>query len=193
MPVVFLFSTLFAFSEGTINPGGSISLGYIKNQSGGEPYASMYVAPQLGYFILKNVAVDVIPSLSLYSQSGKNSNGDHYDSSSAALGLGLGGRCFYENLYGGLALRFNYSTYHYESVSYGYRGNETSLSISPKLGCLVQVAKNVFGDIRVSYDIGIGKVKNEDNVNGIQTNDNYDNELRNLNISMGLQVFFPMN
>ena len=55
MPVVFLFSTLFAFSEGTINPGGSISLGYIKIPSGREPYASMYVAPQLGYFIFKNV------------------------------------------------------------------------------------------------------------------------------------------
>ncbi len=188
---VLLFVSLNAFEEGTINPGGTFTVALTKHDSKADPLLRMVAAPQLGYFIIKNVAVDIVPTLSSYSQTGK-SNGTSYSSSGTEVGIGLGGRMFYNGFYGGLSFSYIYGVYDYNWGNNRDKDRESALYLIPKLGMVMPVAKNVYGDLGISYNMGVGKAKDRENYNGIVTTDSYNNEYRSLQLYAGLQAFFSL-
>ena len=188
---VLLFTSLNAFEEGTINPGGTAYLSSIKQSSDSDPVLYLVATPQLGYFIFENVAVDIIPSLASYSQSG-NSSGTSYTNSGTELGMGLGGRIFYNGFYGGASFSYNYGFYDSKWGSNRNKDKESALYLIPKLGMVMPITKNVHGDLGISYKMGIGKVKTTENDNGTVYKDSYDNEYRNLLFFAGLQIFFSL-
>jgi len=165
-----IVSSLCAFDQGTINPGGSISYTSSKSNSDADAYSLLSISPQVGYFFMPNLSGDVLLSL------GNSKQGD-YKSSSFALGLGA--RYFFNNFYGGLGLMM---------VSYSNDNGfgESKLTgnyLNLKGGYLVPVAENVFVDLGLKYQMGFGEYGGDGSG---------DNEETLLGINAGLQVFFPM-
>ena len=100
---VFAVGALSAFNQGTINPGGYVAISSEKSDSDDDATTSIVVAPQIGYFVIDNLAVDLLLNVGTASQSS-----DGYDYSATSLGIGLGARYFFLNFYGGLG--FNYES-----------------------------------------------------------------------------------
>lgn len=188
---VLMFVSLNAFEEGTVNIGGTASLSSEKYDSNDDPWLYMVAAPQLGYFIIDNVAVDIIPTLATYSQSGKSS-GTSYTYTGTELGMALGGRMFYNGFYGGLSFLYLYGLYDSEYGTNRNKDKESALFLTPKLGMVMPITKNVYGDLGMSYKMGVGKVNTTENDNGTVYKDSYKNEYRRLQFLAGIQVFFPM-
>lgn len=171
---------MFAFVKGTINPGGYVSFSSTKNHSDADPTTNLTIVPQVGYFVIDNLALDWRWELSMESQSGTG-----YKDSSTGLGLGLGGRYFYNNFYGGLGL--NYSSYNgkYELGNDTDKYKQTAMFLVPKAGYVLPMARNVYVDLGLSYTMGLGKIG--DNNPAADS----DNEYSRLQLMAGLQIFYP--
>lgn len=176
---------MFAFVKGTLNPGGYVSFSSTKNHKDADPITNLTIAPQVGYFVIDNLALDLMLELSMESQSGKNSVGTEYKDSNTGLGFGLGGRYFYNNFYGGLGL--NYSSYNgkYELGNDTDKYKQTAMFLVPKAGYVLPMARNVYVDLGLSYTMGLGKIG--DNNPGPDS----DNEYSRLQLMAGLQIFYP--
>ncbi len=160
---VLVITLLGAFPQRTINPGGYLSFSSIKDNSDADAISVITVAPQVGYFVIDNLAIDGLVSY-------QDFDGD------SALGIGVGGRYFYKNFYGGLGLM-------YESWDSGSSTN-TGMYLDPKLGYVVPLARNVYFDLGLDYKMGFGQY------GGDAADFDIDNEESALNFKVGLQIYY---
>ncbi|MDD2507361.1 MAG: hypothetical protein PHQ78_08650 [Candidatus Cloacimonetes bacterium] len=164
-----IMTSAFAFEKGTMNLGGTASLSMAKSNSDDETLTTIIMRPQFGYFVADNVCVD---GIFIYeSQS-------YDDESTSAIGVGLGGRYFYNNFYGGMDLQFQSMSMEDDalgdfSVSANY--------LQPKIGVLVPLNPNVFLDFGASYQFGFGDYGGDRSGT---------NESTRFNFNVGLHYFF---
>ena len=149
----------FAFDQGTINLGGSAAFESQKANSDADAITVFYLNPIVGYFVMDNLSVDM--NLNIMSYDGDTD-----------LGIGIGGRYFYNNFYGGLQLD-------YMSQAWG-SSTVTSMYLVPKLGYMMPLAENVFVDLGLKYKMGFGDYGGDGEGS---------NEESNLHLGVGLQVF----
>jgi hypothetical protein len=99
------------------------------------------------------------------------------DDNITALGFGLGGRYFWNQLYAGADIQ-----YHSVAMDTGLTGKNTTTGIylTPKVGYLIPLVQNVFFDVRALYQLGVGDYGGDASGS---------NESSWLNLSVGLQVF----
>ncbi|MBW6515322.1 MAG: hypothetical protein K0B81_01735 [Candidatus Cloacimonetes bacterium] len=131
----------------------------------------MSFAPQFGYFFVDNLVADFLLNYERLSSD---------DWSSSTFSIGVGGRYFYNQLYGGLGFMMQF--YSEEDDWYGdfkYSANYLDF----KAGYLLPVVQNVFVDFGLGYALGLGKYGGDYDI--------YDNEESIFGIYVGLQIFFP--
>jgi len=166
---------LFGFEKGTKSLGGSISLGSYKNSSNSPAYNSFELAPVFGYFVTKNVCLDVSPFLGI--------GWEESSSTSISLGIDVGFRCFIKNFYGGAS--FEYS----KSGPKGEKYSEQSMAL--KLGHLLKIAKHIYLDNGIVYSIGLGNIKYPYPLPPPhQIYVSMKNEISSIVLRTGVQVFF---
>ncbi len=170
---LFVVSNLCAFDKGTINPGGSISYTSSKYDSDSDTATNFSFSPQVGYFFMENIAGDLMINLS----SGKQ--GDYKNSSFA---IGIGGRYFYNQIYGGLGLMMLSSSSDNGSSTY----KESSNYLNLKAGYLVPVVENVYVDLGLNYKMGMGEY-------GGDAPSGTKNKSTLLGFNVGFQIYFPFS
>jgi len=135
-----LFSNLsFAqFNTGSKTAGGSVS--WSKNSWDGEDGTSILtIAPSVGYFVMDNLAVNVILNMLSIEWDG---------GSDALTAYGAGVKFYEKNLYGGVS---------YNSMK--WYGEDGSSSLLIEGGYLHGLNENVFLDIGLDYSKGLGDNK----------------------------------
>jgi len=168
---MFLVSGLCAFERGTINVGGIASYTSYKEDSDADARNYITIAPQVGYFFIDNLAADLIFALQTYSTEGY---------SNSTFDIGLGGRYFYKNFYGGLALM--HEAYSYDEEGWG-DGSGSANYLSLKGGYLFPIARNVFVDFGAHYHMGLGDYGGD-----------WDgkNEESEFGLNVGFQIFYKI-
>lgn len=169
---LFLVSGLCAFEKGTINIGGSASYTSYKESSDDDDATNtLIIAPQIGYFFIDNLAADLL--FAVVSQS-------EGDNSQTTFDIGLGGRYFYKNFYGGLGLM-------HESISWdygnGFDGSGSGNYLGLKGGYLFPIARSVFVDFGIHYNMGLGDFGGD-----------WDgkNEESEFGLNVGFQIFYKI-
>lgn len=137
-------SSVFAIAKGSMMVGGQAGFTISKSNSDADPLTTILIAPELGYFLIDNMCADVILSIESHSQN---------DDSDTNLGLGIGGRYFYNNLYAGLDVRYESWTSDYSARS---KYSVSSMYGTLKAGYLLPVTPSVFADLRGHYTMGLG-------------------------------------
>jgi|SRR5690554_407607 len=114
--LLLLLGNLNAFQEGTINVGGNVALTVSKLHEDADSLTDFSFNPQFGYFIMENLAGDLILNINHLKQG---------DNSQTELLFGLGARYFIDQFYLGTAFlqrgytfKFKSTTEHEESASY---------------------------------------------------------------------------
>ncbi|MGC9361658.1 MAG: hypothetical protein ACP5F3_01890 [Candidatus Syntrophosphaera sp.] len=162
LALVLAVTVIFAFPKGTFNPGGTISFSSYKVNSDADPVNMLTIAPQAGLFVMDNLCVD-----GLISYQTDTEDWNH-------IGLGIGGRYFFGNIYAGLGLM------------YGMDNNDdysaTQMSADLKAGYLLQIARNAYLDVGAKYNMGFGEFGGD--ASG-------DNEQSRLTVGAGFQIFYP--
>ncbi|MDD2210730.1 MAG: hypothetical protein PHN71_05325 [Candidatus Cloacimonetes bacterium] len=161
-----LISSVFAFTTGDMMVGGQVGFSSEKFNSDAEATNSIEIMPQFGYFVMDNVCVDGILSFNNWSQD-KDSGTD--------FGIGVGGRYFYNQIYGGLALEYTSSS----EENNGVKSDHTGMYASLKAGYLYPLTSNVFVDMGFRYKMGLGDYGGDWKGS---------NEYSNFGIKAGLQV-----
>jgi hypothetical protein len=163
-----LVCSAFAFNQGTINLGGMADFSIDKANSDADPITTIRLRPQVAYFVRDNISADLIFIMENQSQD---------DDNITALGFGLGGRYFWNQLYAGADIQ-----YHSVAMDTGLTGKNTTTGIylTPKVGYLIPLVQNVFFDVRALYQLGVGDYGGDASGS---------NESSWLNLSVGLQVF----
>lgn len=162
-------SSVFGFTQGSMLVGGTAGLSVTKSDSDDDPTTTVSISPQLGYFVIDKLAADLI--LSAESQS----DGDN---SVAVLGIGAGGRYFFDYLYGGVDLQYRQATYDFEISD---KITSTAMFGTLKAGYLIPLSQRAFVDLRGSYQMGLGDYGGDSSGK---------NESSGLGFTAGLQVLF---
>ncbi len=163
-------STVFAFQSGSLMFGGQIGYSSYKASNNDDALTAIVFAPQISRFVMENLSADLILSYASSSQ-GKNSN--------SSFGIGVGGRYFFKNIYGGLD--FTYEVLQVQIPRVGVSQN--AMYLTPKIGYLAPIAPNTYVDLQARYKLGVGKYSG--NFHG-------DNEESNFGILVGLQVNYGL-
>ena len=173
--------SLYGFEKGTKSVGGTISFyGYKINNE----YSTRHVlsiAPQVSYFVIDNLSVDVHVLID------RAWGGNTY--STTSLGIGLGGRYFYKKFYGGVF--FNYSAVRRITtvlvddmlVYDGYNWNKRK-DLTLRAGRLFGIAKNIYLDLGIFYNMGLGKISNS-----VDSLSSRDNERTEFGMLAGIAIF----
>lgn len=173
------------FEAGTKSLGGTVYFQGTRAHSESPSHYSYLMAPNFSYFPWKNVSLDISFQYGSSWLSGSEDTG-------ARLGLGLGGRYFYKNVYAGAAFLYSYSrSNHSEPDVLIFKRSSKELRLSA--GYLIGIAENIFLDVGIAYTRGIGKVKNTvtgDTGDRTLPNPIYDNEASILQTSVGISLFF---
>jgi hypothetical protein len=165
-----LVSTVFAFNQGAMLVGGQAGLNISKANSDDDALTTITLAPEFGYFVINNLCVDAI--LAFGSQSK-----DEY--SMSAIGIGLGGRYFFDKLYAGLDLQYQSETRDYDEFSGKF--TVSSMYGTLKTGYLIPLTPSAFVDLRGNYRMGLGDY----GADGSGKNESSD-----FGFTAGLQVLF---
>jgi len=170
--VVLLFCLVFAvsafaFEQGTKTAGGWIGFESYKMDSDSDAVTAIEIMPRVGYFVIDNVCVDVLLSYA-------NVNSKDWDDPITEFGLGLGGRYFYDKIYGGAGFMMESSDNGTTKMSANY--------LALYVGYLYPLAANVYLDAGFMYEMGIGKYGGDW--------DDFDNEESGFSLGVGLDVFF---
>lgn len=175
-------SSLYGFEKGTKSIGGTVSFYGYKNSADDAARNVLSIAPQGSYFLFNNFSIDV--HVIFGTAWGGNS------SSSTDLGIGLGGRYFYKKFYGGVF--FNYSASRYLAteiiggdMAYKKYNWHARKDLTLRVGRLFDIAKNIYLDLGLFYNIGIGKITNS--IDSFVTLDNDRSEFGTL---AGVAIFF---
>lgn len=169
--------TLSAFEKGTKGVGGNISFYSQKDSS-----SSLMIGPELNYFVLNDLCLD----LSLgYGHYWKNSDTSQ---STDSIDIGFGARYFFfKRFYGGAGLFYHA----YRNNDVNSKSRETELKLSA--GYLFALAKNVYLDLGVTYTKGLGNVHVESpyylDTFG-SSSISYKNETSLFRSMIGISVFF---
>jgi hypothetical protein len=163
-----IVSMLCAFDKGTINPGGTVSYSSFKVNSDADAISTLVIAPQVGYFVINNLAVD-----GLIDYVGQK-QGDITDSS---FDFGIGGRYFFDKFYGGLGLLLASNSTDNGTDKVTVSGHYLDL----KAGYLLQPARNVYLDLGLKYRMGFGDYGSDGSGK---------NEESMLMLGAGLQIFY---
>ena len=183
-------SSVFAFTKGTINPGGTVSFTSNKPNSDEKAITMFSITPQVGYFVMDNLSADVLINYTYEGQSESDYN-DEYSLSN--LGLGIGGRYFYPlapgEIYGGLDFLYNSFSWEEEYEGGKYDGGRNAMYLGLKGGYLFPVVENVYVDFGLKYQMGLGDYGGDDFED---VPDEYkENEESTFGINIGLQIFIP--
>jgi len=160
-------SSLYAFKAGTSSIDGTVAYVSYKYDKDADPTNVIIINPALSYFLMDNIAVD-----GLFEYV--NANNDSWEDPETEMKIGVGGRIFFGNLYGGAGVLFT----SYKDASDDFSG--TYLRIIA--GYLLPIVENVYFDIAGMYQMGMGKY-------GGDMSD-YDNKEAELVIGGGVAVFF---
>jgi hypothetical protein len=166
---LFVVSGLCAFTKGTINPGGSISYSSTKYDANSDTYTVFSFTPQLGYFFADDLSGDFLINYNSQAQG---------DISLSDFGVGIGGRYFHNQFYVGLGFMLT-------SQSFDYGDGTASVSadyLDLKAGYLVPVVKNVYVDLGIKYEMGIGSYGGDGSGSNNETQ---------FGFNAGFQLFFP--
>lgn len=174
-------SSVFAFTAGTINPGGTVSFSSYKSNADEKPTTMLLFSPQVGYFVIDNLSLDLALQFSSENQAAGDFNSKY---SSTGMALGLGGRYFYQNFYGGLALMYSSSSYE----SGNFDGGVTATYFNVMAGYLVPIAENVYIDLGLDFAKGFGNYGGKSYDNGPDVK----NEMSDIGFNAGFQIFFPI-
>ena len=175
---------LSAFDKGTKTIGGTVSFNVSKTFKDSPSHYLLEITPQVGYFVVDSLCVDLGVSFSSSWEEGK----DAYPS----FGIGIGARYFYKKFYAGA-----YFTY-YGSKSYTtFVIDEIDQSVHPvtswmwwkdltfKVGRLFGISKNIYLDLGMYYNIGLGKIVIE-----ADSSLNLNNEMKTFGTIAGIAIFF---
>ena len=160
-------SSLYAFRAGTSSIGGTVAYVSYKYDEDADPTNVIIINPALSYFLMDNIAVD-----GLFEYV--NANNDSWEDPETEMKIGVGGRIFFGNLYGGAGVLF--SSYKDGSTEQG----GTYLRILG--GYLLPIVENVYLDLGAIYQMGMGKYTGD--------MDHYDNKESELVIGGGVSIFF---
>jgi hypothetical protein len=163
---ILLVSSLAAFEKGTVNMGGMISFNSYKIDSDADAVNTFMVMPYGGYFITDNIMAEAILAYN-------HENSDSYEDPYNGFGFGLGGRYFYNNIYGGVGFKITSEDNGVTDYSAKY--------LQFKGGYLFNIAKNVYLDLGAVYDMGIGEYGGD--------LEDFDNEQSDFTIGLGIEVF----
>jgi hypothetical protein len=152
------------FDKGVINLGGNASYSSYQYDSNENYATTIKFNPQIGYLFIKKLSADV----GVASQFDSDDNQE--------ISILLGNRFFLGNAYAGYA--YNRTMYNQKYYDTTIKSNANYLSL--KGGYLVKVVENVFLDMGINYQMGIGKYGGD----WIG-----DNNTRNLSLNIGFQAF----
>jgi hypothetical protein len=163
--VLLLLSSVYAFDKDTINAGGGFSYVSGKSDADADTESNLILLLRGGYFMKDNLTLD------LHFQYQSTSSGE---SDKSLLGFGIGGRYFMQDKF-------------YVGPSFLYLNdvdNDYSTTMNYLLfqaGYLHPLKENVYLDVGVDYQMGIGEY-------GGDTSG--DNEQTLFYIRAGLEFFF---
>ena len=164
---VLFASTAFAFEKGTKSIGGWIGFESYKANKDADPITALEFMPWGGYFVVDNVCVDLL--LDYYSVNSKD-----WDDPVTEFGFGIGGRYFFDKIYGGAGFMME----SYNDGTLKYSGNYLLFDV----GYVYPLVANVYVDAGFCYAMGMGKYGGD--------LDEVDNEESGFDFGIGLEIFF---
>ena len=162
-------TSIFAFEKGTKNIGGSVSYQSFKFDSDADAATTIQFSPHGGYFFIDNLCGDLLIRYTSYDSGG--------DYKSSGFAFGIGGRYFYNNIYGGIGFLME-SEKTENGAEYKASGNYLNF----QLGYLVGLVENIYVDLGFDYFMGMGKYGGDA--------DQFDNEESGFDFGVGLDIFF---
>ena len=169
-------SSVYAFEAGTKNVGGRFEFESIEidKNSAGTVYFTIY--PIIGYFFMNNVCADIL--LEYTYEDDKD-----YDKKVNDFGLGIGGRYFYKNIYGGAGFLMEFGNEEgTDNDGHDFEEETSANYLYFIAGYLYPIAGNVYLDAGFSYEMGIGKYGGD--LKGT------DNEQSSFGFGAGVDIFF---
>jgi len=160
-------SSLYAFRAGTTSLGGTVAYVSYKYNEDANPINVIIINPALSYFLMDNIAVD-----GLFEYV--NANSDDMDDPETVMKIGVGGRIFFGNLYGGAGVLF---------TSEKHTGEPGGTYLRIYGGYLLPIVENVYLDIAGMYQMGMGKYSGDDY-------DEQDNKGAEFVVGAGIEVVF---
>ncbi len=168
-------TAVFAFEPSSMLIGGGFEFTSQKDDSDADAVNTIAFYPQLSGFVIENLSADLILSLVNMSQD---------DDSATAIGIGVGGRYFFKNLYGGADFTYALNRAKYKSM-FGstVKTKYNAMYLTPKIGYLAPVLPNTYIDLQGYYKLGLGEYTGD--------MEDIDNEESCIGIRLGVQ--FNMN
>ncbi len=163
----------FAFETGTKSVGGNISM-RSDHYGGGPTTTSLSISPNLSYFVIDNLALEVRPGFGM-SWSKDRDTGYGYS-------IGLGGRYFVKKFYGGVGFSFSFTS--------PKESRRTSRDLVLSLGRLFGIAKNIYLDFGINYNTGRTKSTFTVDIPELSGTFTAKNTHSSLNAGLGVSIFF---
>jgi hypothetical protein len=160
--------SVFGFEAGTKSVGGHISLSSYKYNANYPSSTSLSIFPEFSYFVVDHLCVDLSPGFGVRWMKDEDTT--------LSLGIGIGARYFIKNFYGGGAFYYN------KSGPKGFKSSAQELQL--KIGHLVGIAKNIYLDLGVIYQHGLGKIKLP------YPYSDSDNDTSTIKAQAGIAIFF---
>ena len=170
-------TSVFAFDKGTKLVWGQVDFSSIKNDKDSDPYSLFELNSIVSYFLMEDIALNVI--LSWYNYHYK---GDSYTLNLSDIYIGLGGAYFIKNFY--LAASFMYELMgDKETYKSDDTWNANAMYLDFAGGYLFPLIENVFINIGADYMVGIGEYGGDDGEG--------DNTSSEFSVGAGLVVAIP--
>lgn len=166
-------SAVFAFQPSSMLIGGGVEFRSEKRNSDDDATTTIAFYPQLSGFVIENLSGDLILSYASTSYK-KDSN--------SVFGIGVGGRYFFKNLYGGADFSYNLIN----SKTFLGKMKTNAMYLTPKIGYLAPVAPNTYIDLQGYYKLGLGTY------GGDLADLDIDNEESCLGVRVGVQLNMSM-
>ena len=175
---------LSAFDKGTKTIGGTVVFNVSKAFKDSGSYYNLQITPQIGYFIVDRLCVDLDVRFTRSWEKGQ----DAYYS----FGIGIGTRYFYKKFYAGAYFNYNgsksYTTFSIDEIDNSIDPITSwmwSKDLTFKVGRLFGISKNIYLDLGVYYNMGIGKI-----VFNADSSLNVNNEMKSFGTIAGIAIFF---
>nr|MBC8526932.1 hypothetical protein [Candidatus Cloacimonadota bacterium] len=147
-------ASAFAFDPGEKLIWGAVDFSSIKMDKDCDPYSVFNLDTMVGYFLMKDISLDVV--LSWYNYHYKSDDKSSYTYNLSDIYIGLGGSFFIKNFYVGAHFLYELmgekDTYKSDDTS-----NANAMFLEFDGGYLVPLIENVFIDIGANYMMGIGE------------------------------------
>jgi len=168
--VLMVASSVYAFEAGTKNVGGFIEWQSVKANKDADGTTYFTIFPMIGYFFMDNICADILLEYSSWDDKDLEEKGTDF-------GLGIGGRYFYNNIYGGAGFLME-SLKTENDADFEASGNYLYFLA----GYLYPIADNVYVDIGFDYFMGMGEYGGDW--------EGTDNEESGFGFGAGLDIFF---